>query len=80
MMIKQQTDIVAEAILAGEKVKKNFSFPNGCCSTGNFLAIFSWFAKNLLVRDGPSDAGNRDCDDEEINNLRGEIHRNCFLK
>ena len=65
---KNQTDIVAEAVFASEKVEK-LALEKRFGSTADILAIFSRFPENLLVGDCPGDAGNRNGDKKEMDYL-----------
>jgi len=65
---KNQTDVVAEAVFASEKVEK-LTLEKRFGSTADILAILSGFAENLLVGDSPGDAGNRNGNKKEVDNL-----------
>ncbi|SMP92428.1 hypothetical protein SAMN05421679_10455 [Epilithonimonas pallida] len=60
---------MAETIFAGKEVEE-FSLSNGLRTATDFLTIFPGFAKDLLVRDCPCDAGNGNCNQEKIYYLR----------
>ena len=62
---------MAEAILTGEKVEK-LSPPESSRSQALILAVIAGFPEYFLVSDGPCDAGNRDRQNQEPQQLCGE--------
>lgn len=55
---KQSGNVMAEAVFAGEEIKK-FAARKISCSSGLLLAIVPGFAKDFFMSDGPSDTGHR---------------------
>jgi len=69
------TDVMAKTIFASEEVEE-FPFVKRLRTAANLLAVFSGFTENLFVRNGPSDAGNRNGDEEKVDNLGDKWHHN----
>ena len=55
---EQRGNVVAETVLAGEKVKKLPS-PDSRRRLALIFAVITRFSEYFLVSDGPCDAGNR---------------------
>lgn len=63
-------NVVAETIFAGKEVKKLPS-PDSRRPLALILAVITWFSEYFLVSDGPCDAGNRDRQNQEPQQLCG---------
>jgi hypothetical protein len=64
---------VAEAIFAG-KNKKQFAAEQMRARLALPFAIFSRFTKDVFMREGPGDAGNRKGQQSQPDNLNSEGH------
>lgn len=75
---KERRDIMAEAVLACEEIKE-FARDESVAVLALIPAPFPRLTEDFLVRDGPSDAGHRQGQDEEIGKLGGKRHWHSLL-
>ncbi|MCU1322373.1 MAG: hypothetical protein JWM43_2022 [Acidobacteriaceae bacterium] len=67
-------DVVAEAVLASEKVEE-FAGDQGLAVLASVFAPLAGFAEDLFVGDGPGDAGDGDRQQKKIRDLAGQGHQ-----
>ena len=70
---KKDSDVVAEAIFAGKKVKE-FALDNHAAFLASRNAEFSRLSKNFFVRDCPGDAGDGNGKNEKPGKLCDNVH------
>jgi hypothetical protein len=67
---------VAEAVFAGEKIEK-FPADDSATPLALLFAPVAGLGEDFLEDEGADDAGDGDGEDEELNDLAGEVH--CVL-
>jgi len=70
---EQRSHIMAEAIFAGEQVKK-FASGQTACLPRLLLAIVARLTKDFLMSNRPGDAGDGDRQDEQPHKLKADNH------
>lgn len=60
---------MTKTIFAGEEIEK-FALPNGFAIVAHFLAILTWFSKNLFVGYCPCYTSYWHCKQKQIKNLQ----------
>ena len=70
---EEGSDVVAEAVLAGEEVEE-FARDKAAAVLALVFAPVAGLAKNLFVGDGPGNTRYGECEDEEIGELTRESH------
>jgi hypothetical protein len=70
---EQRSNIMAEAIFAGEQVEK-FASGQTVCLLGLLLAIVARLTKDFLMSNRPGDAGDGDRQDEQPHKLKADRH------
>ena len=68
---KSRGDVVTEAVLAGEEIEE-FSFVPATAVFTASDTVFTRLAKDLFVRHRPGDAGNRDRQQKQFENLKAQ--------
>ena len=68
---EEQRDVVAEAVFTGEEIEELSFVPTTAVVTA-IDAVLMNFMKDLFVRERPGDAGDGNCQQKELDNLKAK--------